>query len=334
MNKRERFQNFLENKPVDRVPVGFWHHYAGFFDMDNGLTDPQAFENNVMGHVKSKEIFEPDIVKIMTDSLLTVPVDLSKVQKASDLYHIEPFALDSPYALKSIELASRVREFYTEDIPIFTTGFTPLFPLRRALTTGDLAHRDESKFFAFLAEDPEAVSAALGILGERIAEFHRILITQCGLDGIYLSVNNQNGAIADDIYRQYVTPHEKAVLADAKQHGRANLLHICGGFNRTNNMRLFQDYDASAINWAVNCEGMSLAEGKQFFHGKPVFGGFEQTGVLYKGTREEVEEATWKLLDEAGQIGIMMGADCTVPQDIDENRFEWVRQAATAYANK
>ena len=28
MTKRERFMNFLENKPVDRVPVAFFHHFC------------------------------------------------------------------------------------------------------------------------------------------------------------------------------------------------------------------------------------------------------------------------------------------------------------------
>ena len=28
MTKRERFMNFLENNPVDRVPVAFFHHFC------------------------------------------------------------------------------------------------------------------------------------------------------------------------------------------------------------------------------------------------------------------------------------------------------------------
>jgi uroporphyrinogen decarboxylase len=75
-----------------------------------------------------------------------------------------------------------------------------------------------------------------------------------------------------------------------------------------------------------------LSEGKKLFGGKAVFGGFEQETVIYKGTKEEVEAAAWKILDESGQVGIMLGADCTVPNDIDDNRLEWVRQAAVKYS--
>ena len=30
----------------------------------------------------------------------------------------------------------------------------------------------------------------------------------------------------------------------------------------------------------------------------------------------------------------MLGADCTVPADIDDSRLEWVRQAAVKYAQQ
>ncbi len=331
MNRRQRFDHYLAGQPVDRVPIGFWHHYCSFTEMSTGLTDPSVFERNVEGHRASKQLFEPDIVKIMTDSLLTLPVDVSRVTSAADLKNVEPVSVQSDYVQKNVELVSRVREMYDEDIPIFTTGFTPLFPLRRALTTGGLMDRDESRFLKYLQEDPEAVADALKILGEGIAEMHRYIITKCGIDGIYLSVNNRAHFLPDDIYRKYVSPYEKAVLADANRYAKANLLHICGYAGLANNLELYRDYDAAAFNWSVSAEGLSLAEGKKFFN-KPVLGGFEQQGVLYKGTKKEVEETTFRLLEESGQIGIMLGADCTVPTDIDERRYGWVKQAAEKYA--
>ena len=335
MNKRERFENFLSNKPVDRVPVGFWHHYMGFDRMNRGFFENDTFEENVAGHLKSKAVFDPDIVKIMTDSLMIMPIDCSKIEKTSDLYNIEPFALDSPYVKKSIELAQRVRDMYKEDVPVFMTGFTPLFPLRCALKPEPLnvMCRDNGKFFDYLNEDPAAVAAALDILGKRIMEFHKLLIEKCGIDGIYLSVNNRLSAIPDDIYLKYVAPLEKEVLDDANKYC-TTLLHICGYAGQGNNLELYKDFDAKGINWSVVAENMTLGEGKKFFGNKPVFGGFAQKGILYTGTKEEIEAEVFRILDECGQVGTMLGADCTVPNDIDENRFEWVKQAAIKYAEK
>ena len=75
-----------------------------------------------------------------------------------------------------------------------------------------------------------------------------------------------------------------------------------------------------------------MGDAKKLFGGKPVIGGFKQDGVIYKGTPEEVKKATWDILDNAGQIGVIIGADCTVPTDIDDDRFNWVRDAAAEYA--
>ena len=71
---------------------------------------------------------------------------------------------------------------------------------------------------------------------------------------------------------------------------------------------------------------MNLAEGKQFFGGKCVIGGFDNRpgGVLLSGTKEQVEQETEKLVAEAGKTGVILGADCTLPRGTDLNRICWV----------
>ena len=88
----------------------------------------------------------------------------------------------------------------------------------------------------------------------------------------------------------------------------------------------------AAVNWAVYSENVSLKEGKELFGGRPVMGGFAQTGLIYDGTEEAIKAEVKRILDEAGQLGVMIGADCTVPMDIDEHHFVWVREAAEEYA--
>ena len=64
-----------------------------------------------------------------------------------------------------------------------------------------------------------------------------------------------------------------------------------------------------------------------------MIGGFDNNadGVLYSGSKEEVQAETRAILDKAGTRGVILGADCTVPKDIDPERFNWVRDAAAAY---
>lgn len=91
-----------------------------------GLVNEDAFERNVMGHKYAREKFDPDVVKIMNDTLMIMEIDTSFVKTAEDLYKIQAPALDSEYVKKSIVLTQRVLEFYKDsDAPKYVTGFSP-----------------------------------------------------------------------------------------------------------------------------------------------------------------------------------------------------------------
>ena len=83
------------------------------------------------------------------------------------------------------------------------------------------------------------------------------------------------------------------------------------------------------INWAVGPEGISLAEGRNIFGGRTVLGGFEngKDGLLYNGSKEAIQEKVKEIIADTGTHGLIIGADCTVPSDINYERIEWVREA-------
>ena len=335
MNKRERFEKFLKGEPVDRVPVAFFHHFVPNNEWFKGLVSEEIFEKNVNGHRNSRAVFDPDVVKVMNDSLMMMPVDFSEVDCASDLRKIKPPAPDSAWMQKTKELTLRALEFYKDsEAPKYVTGFSPFMVLRTALLLSGKVIDPRATLLQWLDEDTDAFLDALDILAESIMGLNEMLINECGGEGIYFSVNNQSSFFPDELYLKYITPSDKKVIAHANTLSDINLLHICGYAGKANNLQLYKDYDIAGFNWAVHAEGVSLSEGKKLFGGKPVFGGFEQATVIYTGTREEVEAFTYKILDEAGQTGIMIGADCTVPYDIDDNRLEWVRQACVKYAGE
>lgn len=334
MTKRERFLNVLSNKPVDYVPVAFFHHFTPVSEWNRGMDMPEAFERNIEGHRPALKIFEPDVIKIMNDTLMMMPLDVSFVKKASDLYKIEPMSAHCAYVEKQVELTKRVMEIYKDcDAPIFVTGFSAAWVLRNAFTAGlPVAGADEHIMRRMMAEDPEAIRAALQALSNGIVEMNRRLLVECGADGVYLSVNNQAGFFSKEFFNAYVAPSEKHVLEEAKKIRNTHILHICGYHGHGNDLSLYTDYDAAAYSVAVNAEGTTMAGAKKLFKNRAVIGGFTQDGVIYTGSREEVKKATWDILDNVGQTGVIIGADCTVPSDIDDNRFNWVREASKEYA--
>ncbi len=338
MTKKERFEAFLANKPVDRVPVALFHHFCDMEDVNQGLVNEEAFERNIEGHRRARKIFDPDVAKVMNETLMLVPIDCSKAEKAADLRKVDPPSRDSLFVTKTVELTKRVRDIYRDsDAPVYGTSFSPYTVLRFSLSPNGMLGNgsDEARFKRFMKEDPEAVGEFLGRLGEFICYLNERMLGECGVDGIYLSVNNQCGIVPPEMHRQLIAPHEKKIIDEANKRSRITLLHICGGpIGLPSTLELYRDYDVAGYNWAIEAEKISLGEGKKILNGAPVFGGFERTGLIDRGSREEITKRVYDILDECGQTGIMIGDDCTVSTHIDDRRLEWVRQAAVQYAEE
>ena len=134
----------------------------------------------------------------------------------------------------------------------------------------------------------------------------------------------------NEIYKEIIAPSELKVLEAANGAKGHNILHICGYEGARNNIELFKDYPAQVVNWAVGPEGISLAKGRNIFGGRTVLGGFEngKDGLLYTGTKKAIQEKVREIIADNGTQGLIIGADCTIPSDINHERIEWVREAA------
>ena len=330
MSKRDFVFAAFDNKPVERVPVGFWFHFA-----------PEAFysptkihiQKNIVGHQAYFEDFQPDFLKLMSDGYflytnptvdaIRTPADLDKVEAS----HPDDW-LDGQVALVK-ELTGR----FGSEVAAFYNIFAPVSYLRFALEYNVTGLTVEQ----LLEANPEGLTHALNEIAVDVAELATRVITEGGADGIYLSVKNLQGV--DQTREQYletIAPSELAVLGAANAVSRYNLLHICGYEGSKNDLTFYKDYPAKVFNFASVVEGVSLGEAKKLFGGKAIIGGFGQTrsDVLYTGTREEITAATNRILDEAGTTGIILGADCTIPGDTPYEHLNWVREAAIAYGSK
>lgn len=327
--KRELVSKVFHNEKAERVPVGFWFHFLQGQDFDNGLNDPDILQKNLAGHKKFAEDFDPDFVKIMTDGFFSLPIDYSSIQNLEDLRNLKPVSKDHPFFVKNIELVKGVREIFGEDRLLFFNVFSPFNQLNMGISTpGQL--NGVRKIISFLEQDASAVAAALDVIAENLIALISEVVKPGLADGIYLSVNNPNRQIPAQIYSTYIAPSERKILEAAQKLAQDNILHICGYAGNKNILSVYKDYPASVINWAVTAEELGLKEGKEYFGGKAVIGGFNNVkeGLLYSGSREEIEKYVEELLEGIGSTGVVIGADCTVPSDIDIERLKWVRDKA------
>ena len=190
-----------------------------------------------------------------------------------------------------------------------------------------------AKVGEFFRTNPEIVQKIVNIFAQDQAEVARRVITEGGAEGIYLSVQTpEDQIISGEDYTQYIRASEDVVLAAANALSQYSILHICGYRGHKNDVKIWQDAEAAVINWAVTFEPLSLEEGKQIFAGRAVIGGFNNNPgeLLDAGSKEEIEAETERLLNNAGKIGVILGADCTVPSTIDIARLNWVRRKAAS----
>lgn len=324
--KKELVWDAFSNKPTSRTPVGFWFHYTQD-EIRSAYENPEMREQNISGHKNFVKSFKPDFVKLMSDGYFFEPETtalLKKAASANDLKKIKPIEAGDKWIRDQVSLVKELTATFGNEVLTFYNVFAPATSFKWAVG-GD------KKLAAFIKEDKSAVIQALAVLAQNAALLARAVIAEGGADGIYLSVQTiQDASVDAALYGEVVAPTELAVLTAANAAGGKNILHVCGYEGARNNLALFAHYPAAAVNFASAVEGVSLAEGKKIFGGKAVIGGFANTkdGVLYKGTKEEVQAEAKRLIAEAGRTGIILGADCTVPKDISFERLEWVREAA------
>ena len=329
-SKRELVLKAFRGEPVDRVPVGFWHHFTNEDEWLVGFGNQAIIEKNLAGHQAFLAEVEPDFIKLMSDGYFAYPNErLKKVQSIKDLADIEPLGADHPWISEQVELVQKIRAGFTEDLVAIYNIFAPVTYFKWLV--GKVAGGDDI-IADFLAENAVLTKRVLDVIAKDIAALTERIIKEAGADGIYLSVQSiQDARVSAEDYKTFIAPSELAVLEAANAAGGVNILHICGYEGARNDVHLFTDYPAQVINWAVGPEGISLAEGRKLFGGRTVLGGFEngKDGLLYTGSQAAIQDETKRLIAGAGKEALIIGADCTIPSDIEAERIQWVRQAAS-----
>jgi uroporphyrinogen decarboxylase len=328
IDKREWVSRAFRGEAVKGIPAGFWFHFTPDEVLD-GFEHPEMFSQNLEGHRKYYREFQPDFVKIMSDGFFIYPNrEFQEAETPEDLRKVSSIGPNHPWIEKQVDFVKTLTGMFGKEVLGFYNIFSPATSFRFARRSAKKA--PEALFGDLIRE--EALVHALNVAAEDLAVLARRVITEGGADGIYFSAQDQNDSRIDaEAYRRVFAAADAKVLEAANAAaGGPNILHICGYAGRRNNLDRFTEYPAGVVNWAATIEGISLAEGKKLFGGRPVIGGFANTvdGILYRGTEAEIKAETRRLISEAGRTGVVLGADCTIPRDIDLRRLQWVREAA------
>lgn len=309
MNRIERFRAMLRGHPVDRVPAGFWFHF-----------DPAYHGGQAMArrHIEYYRQTGFDLLKVMNDTGYG-PVGLFTVREPADWAALEPTPLSEAHFQSHLEGLAGIVDALGDEVPIITTVFNPFREAINILRASDPARYPNEPaarqgLLDQLRREPEPVLQGLQVIAEDLAAFYRACVTQAGAGGIYFSAKGgERDHMTDEEHAAFVAPFDLHVLREVGAVAEYIVGHFCGvGLN----LERFTDYPVNLANWAYQSDNPSLRQGRAILGGVSILGGLDERGPLVYGPRHALQREIERALAEMGAEGFMLGAGCTVPNDV------------------
>ena len=247
---------------------------------------------------------------------------LKDIQSAKQLYDIKPLGAHHPHIRGQINRTKKIMEEINGECLAFYLIFCPLSYLRLEI--------GYPKMMQFMEEDPEAVLYAENVIAQDVKVLVKGIIEEAKVAGIFYSVQNaEENRFTYEAYRKYITPPEKEVLDYANTLSDMNVLHCCGWEGIPNRLEDWADYKTAVVSWARYIEGLDVKEAKEKF-GRTVWGGFDNRpgSLIYTGTKEEIEAEVKRLVEASGKRGYIIGPDCSIHDELPEERIKWIVDAA------
>lgn len=325
MTKKEWVKSVFDGDPVEKVPMGFWHHFIPHSKMGQIPDDPQLQEEYFALNRKWLQDLDPDFVKIMTDGYLMLPIDIGS-GTADEIANVKPRDLES-FVAGSVRIAKGCREIYGSDTFLLFNVFSPFITLVKEVR----ARYKEAAYptlIQMIHDEPEKIMTGLNKITDALIQVVDAVLGDDKADGIYLCT--RQCTMPEDIVELCISATEIRLLEAACKYGDYNAAHICDFDGPQTNMSLYAKYPCKVFNWSVHTEGYQMSEGKKIFHGRTVMGGFDmnRTGVLFTGPKDAVKAETERILADVGRQGFILGADCTVDPEINVEHLRWVREFA------
>jgi len=311
MNKIERMRAVLNGKIPDRIPVSFWLHFSPKGKVRG--------KESVKAHLNYYRDSGIDFLKIMNehpyqvDSDIINPADWRKIKRAP---------LKSGFFQAQLDEIKMITDQLNGECLTATTIFNPF-------SSGN--HASGKLVTEHLKTDPESVNIGLDTIAESLAEFALACI-DAGADGIYFAAQGgEADRFEEDIFLEYIKPHDLTVLNASKKKGELNITHICGDNVR---LHLYSNYPGNVINWASTAKNnITLTAGKKLFN-RTILGGMDNNGAIVEGPIEDIQQRVYDIIGEFGTKNLIIGADCTLPSDVNMAHIQAVIEAVEKASNR
>lgn len=312
MNKRELVLHLLdESKSQNYFPAGFFIHFDKSYQKGQAAVDK---------HLEYFRYTGMDIVKIQYE---TVFPQLPEIKNAKDWHQMPLYGKDF-YEEQLFIAESLVKEMKKEALVIMTL-YSP-FMCARATVGG------EEQITAHIKADPDEVKRGMEIITDSLLIFVKGCI-EIGIDGFYASTQGAEiHRFSDPIYfKSCIKPYDLIVMNEINKSCIFNILHICDFRGKYDDLSPFLDYPGHVVSYVKELGGKEIFadEVAKMFH-RPVMGGMDRKGIIVNGDKDQITAAVHEVLKKAPEKFIL-GADCTLPDNVNWENIKTAISAAHSY---
>jgi uroporphyrinogen decarboxylase len=311
VNKREKVLNLLDsNQTPGYIPAAFFLHFPPECHRGQAAIDKHLsyFRHTGMDFVKIQYEFpfphRPEIAS---------PDDWAKMPS----YGREFFQ-------DQLDVVAGLVEAIDGEALVIQTLYSPF--MEAGHTVGRQMVTEQIK------TAPQKVKRGMEIITDSILWFVRQCI-KLGVDGFYASTQGGESHRFEEpaLFAECVKPYDLAVMDEINSECPFNILHVCDYHGEYDDLTPFLDYPGHVVNCPleVGSQTMTAAEAARLFD-RPTMGGLDRHGIIVAGSADEIEAAARGVLQDAPERFIL-GADCTLPSDIDWDNIKIAIAAAHAY---
>ncbi|MFL7811661.1 MAG: uroporphyrinogen decarboxylase family protein [Anaerolineae bacterium] len=311
MNKRETVLRLLdETRTPDYVPAAFFLHFPSEYHRGQAAIDKhlEYFRYTGMDFVKIQYEFPfPHRPEIQS------PEDWVKMPRYGQAFFQD-----------QLEIVAGLVEAVKGEALVLQTLYSPF------MSAGHTA--SDETITEHIRTAPEKARVGLEIITESILWFVRECVKR-GIDGFYASTQGgERGRFDPALFANVVKPYDLAVMNEIDAACPFSILHICDYQAPYDDLAPFLDYPGDVVNCPLEVGGraMTAREAARMF-GRPYMGGLDRHGIIASGSKEEIKAAVKDVLRDAPERFIL-GADCTLPGDIDWDNIRTAIAAAHDHA--
>ncbi|MCX6971823.1 MAG: uroporphyrinogen decarboxylase family protein [Verrucomicrobia bacterium] len=322
MNSKERVQAVIEGGIPDRVPVCL-HNFllaareAGV-TMEKYRTDPAAVAKT---HLHALEKYGHDCILIDIDTTMIAEA----MGARSDATPDEPGHIAAP-AIASLDEVDRLRPVdplrdgripvLIEATRLISQAAGDRIAIRTNCDQGPFSLacllRGNEDFLIDLAENPD--EPAIGRLLEVCYASHLSVqraVKEAGAD--FTSLGDSfcgPDVISPAMFERFSKPHEERLVRELSDDGIFTVIHICGNTTRIVESLAQYPFCGFELDYKTDAALAKRTAGA----GHVLFGNIDPSGIIARGTPEQVREAARTLIEiwKPGG-GFILNAGCAIP---------------------